>query len=70
MSAPAETPKPILERLHGALAKVLADTAVRERLESQSCEIVGGTPGELTELVKAEQAKWGPLIQKMHITVD
>jgi tripartite-type tricarboxylate transporter receptor subunit TctC len=68
--APAETPKPILERLHGTLAKVLADPAVRERLESQSCEIVGGTPGELTELVKAEQAKWGPLIRKMHITVD
>jgi tripartite-type tricarboxylate transporter receptor subunit TctC len=68
--APAETPKPMLERLHGALAKVLADAAVRERLESQSCEIVGGTPEALTELVKAEQAKWVPLIQKMHITVD
>jgi tripartite-type tricarboxylate transporter receptor subunit TctC len=68
--APAETPKPILERLHGALAKVLADPAVRERLESQSCEIIGGTPDELTALVKEEQAKWRPLIQKMHITVD
>ena len=68
--APAETPAPIVERLHGALTKVLADPQVRERLESQSCEIVGGTPGELTGLVRAEQAKWGPLIQKMHITVD
>jgi tripartite-type tricarboxylate transporter receptor subunit TctC len=68
--APAETPQPILERLHGTLAKVLAEAAVRERLESQSCEIVGGTPGELAALVRAEQAKWGPLIQKMHITVD
>ncbi len=68
--APAETPKPILDRLHGALAKMLAEPAVRERLESQSCEIVGGTPEQLADLVKAEQAKWGPLIQKMHITVD
>src|SRR3954469_12775119 len=68
--APAETPKPILERLHSSLAKVLAEPALRERLESQSCEIVGGTPGGLAELVKAEQAKWGPLIRKMHITVD
>ena len=68
--APAETPKPILERLHGALAKVLAEAAVRERLESQSCEVVGGTPEALTELVRAEQAKWGPLIRQMHITVD
>ena len=68
--APAETPRPIIERLHGALAKVLAEPAVRERLESQSCEIVGGTREALTELIRAEQAKWGPLIQKMHITVD
>ena len=68
--APAETPTPIVERLHGALTKVLADPQVRERLESQSCEVVGGTPAALTELVRAEQAKWGPLIRQMHITVD
>ena len=68
--APAETPAPIVERLHGALVKVLADPQVRERLESQSCGVVGGTPAALTDLVRAEQAKWGPLIRQMHITVD
>src|SRR5438067_763051 len=68
--APAETPAPIVERLHGALVKVLADPQVRERLESQSCGVVGGTPAALTDLVVAEQAKWGPLIRQMHITVD
>jgi tripartite-type tricarboxylate transporter receptor subunit TctC len=68
--APAQTPKPVLERLHATLAKVLADPAVRERLESQSCEIIGGSPEALTELVKSEQAKWGRLIREMKITVD
>ena len=68
--APAETPKPIIERLHGTLARILAEKAVRERLESQSCEVVAGTPEQLMELVRAEQAKWVPLIKKMHITVD
>src|SRR6267142_1426588 len=43
---------------------------VRERLEAQSCEIIGGTPEALTELVKAEQAKWGPIIREKNITVD
>jgi tripartite-type tricarboxylate transporter receptor subunit TctC len=70
MFAPAATPKAVLERLHAALVKLLADAAVRERLESQSCEIVGGTPDELTELVKREQAKWGRIIREKHITVD
>jgi len=68
--APAATPKPVLERLHATLAKLLADPAVRERLEAQSCEIIGGTPEALAELVKAEQAKWGPIIRDKHITVD
>jgi tripartite-type tricarboxylate transporter receptor subunit TctC len=68
--APAATPKPVLERLHGTLTKLLADPAVRERLEAQSCEIIGSTPEALTELVKAEQAKWGPMIREKNITVD
>jgi tripartite-type tricarboxylate transporter receptor subunit TctC len=68
--APAQTPPPVLERLHGALAKLLADPGVRERLEGQSCEIIGGSPEALTELVKSEQAKWGRLIREMKITVD
>src|SRR5947209_6405793 len=70
MFAPAATPKAVLERLHAALAKVLGEPAVRERLESQSCEIIGGTPEQLTQLIKAEQAKWGRLIKEKHITVD
>ena len=68
--APAQTPRPVLERLHDTLAKLLADSAVRERLEGQSCEIIGGSREALTELVKSEQAKWGGLIREMHITVD
>ena len=68
--APAQTPKPVLADLHAALTKVLAQPPVRERLESQSCDIVAGTPEALTELVKREQEKWGRLIRKYHITVD
>ena len=70
MFAPAQTPRPVLDRLYGTLLKVLADPAVRERLEAQSCDIIGGTPEALTELVKSEQAKWGRLIREKHITVD
>lgn len=70
MFAPAATPRPVLDELHGTLAKLLAAPAVRERLEAQSCEIIGGTPEELTALVKREQAKWGRIIREKHITVD
>ena len=68
--APAATPKPVLERLHGALTRQLRDPAVRERLETQSCDIIGGSPEVLAELVRAEQAKWGRIIRDKNITVD
>ena len=68
--APAATPKPALERLHASLVKLVADSAVRERLEAQNCEIIAGTPAALTDLVKSEQAKWGRIIREKHITVD
>jgi tripartite-type tricarboxylate transporter receptor subunit TctC len=70
MFAPAATPKLALERLHAALVKQLADPSVRERLEAQSCDIVGSTPEALTELVKSEQVKWGRIIREKNITVD
>src|SRR4051812_29162337 len=68
--APAATPKPVLDRLHASLVKVVAEPAVRERLEGQNCEIIAGTPAGLADLVKSEQAKWGRIIREKHITVD
>jgi tripartite-type tricarboxylate transporter receptor subunit TctC len=70
MFAPAATPKPVLEQLHGAIRKQIANPEVRARLEAQNCDIVAGPPEALTELVKSEQAKWGRIIRDKHITVD
>jgi len=70
MFAPAATPKAVLEQLHGAIRKQIANPEVRARLEAQNCDIVAGPPEALTELVKSEQAKWGRIIREKHITVD
>jgi tripartite-type tricarboxylate transporter receptor subunit TctC len=70
MFAPAATPKPVLGELHATLDKVLKDPAVRQRLEAQSCDIVGGTPEALEELITRDQAKWGRVIKEKNITVD
>ena len=70
MFAPAATPRPVLERLHAALKKILSDAGVRERFEAQSCDIVGGTPSELAKLVRQDQAKWSRIIREKSITVE
>jgi tripartite-type tricarboxylate transporter receptor subunit TctC len=70
MFAPAATPKPVLERLHSVLAKTIADKEMRARFDAQGCDVVGGTPEALSQLVRSEQAKWGKLIREKNITVE
>src|SRR3954463_6474785 len=68
--APAATPKPAIERLHGALVKMFAEPAMRERFEAQGCEIVGGTPEDLARVLREDQAKWARIVRARNITVE
>jgi tripartite-type tricarboxylate transporter receptor subunit TctC len=70
MVAPAATPKPTIERLHGALVKVFADAPMRERFEAQGCEIVAGTPEDLGRVLREDQAKWARIVRAKNITVE
>jgi len=56
--APAGTPRPIIDRVHGALVKALNDPAVKENLSSQGAEVVANTPEQHDAFNKAEIAKW------------
>ena len=70
MLAPAATPRPVIERLHGTLSKMFVDAATRERFEAQGCDIVAGTPEELGRLVREDQAKWARIVRARNITVE
>jgi len=56
--APAGTPRPIIDRVHGALVQTLADPAVNNRLATLGAERVGSTPEEHDAITKSEIAKW------------
>jgi tripartite-type tricarboxylate transporter receptor subunit TctC len=68
--APAATPKPIIDRLHGEIVRTLRLPDVRDRLLSQSTEPVGNTPQEFAAFMKSEHAKWGRLIRAANIRVE
>ena len=70
MFAPAATPRPVLERLYAAMAKIVADRDMRARFDAQGCDVVGDTPEALAGLVRREQAKWGRVIREKNITVE
>ena len=65
--APKNTPKPVLDKLVGALQQALADATVRQRytdLGAVTYPKERQTPAGLQAHLKAEIAKWAPLIKK------
>jgi tripartite-type tricarboxylate transporter receptor subunit TctC len=70
MFAPAGTPKPVIERLHAVLVKNLSDPAIKDRFESQGCDLVAGTPEALVARVRADQAKWGKIVREKNISIE
>lgn len=55
---PAGIPRPIVDRLNGALAKALQDPANRKALLDQGADPVGNTPDEHAAYIANEIEKW------------
>jgi len=69
--APKGTPKPIVDRLNAAINKSLADPKVFDSLEKAGIDPTpGSTPESTTEFMKAELAKWAPIIKASGAQVD
>jgi tripartite-type tricarboxylate transporter receptor subunit TctC len=68
--APAKTPNEAVMRLNASAKKALADPAVAERMKEFSATIVGSTPEALATHVKAELAKWGPVVKGANIQME
>jgi tripartite-type tricarboxylate transporter receptor subunit TctC len=67
---PARTPAPVVKRLQDAIAQVLADPQLREKLRAQYMDVVASTPAEFRAVMQADVERWRPVIEKNHITLD
>lgn len=70
MFAPAGTPKPVLEKLHGTLARLLGEAAIKDKFEVQGCDLVASTPAVLAQRIRSDQAKWGKIVRDKNISVE
>ena len=68
--APAETPKPIIDKLNAQLISVLNNSEIKSQLNSRGFEVVTSTPAQLGDYIKSEVAKWGPIVKKSGATAD
>ncbi len=68
--APAGTPSEVIAKLNEAANKAMADPAVVERMKEFSATIVASTPEDLAAHVKAEIAKWTPVVNDANVQMD
>jgi len=68
---PAGTPREVVARLHGDIARVLSLPDVRERLNALGFELIGSTPAQLgTRLKETDIARLGAVVRVAGIPVE
>ncbi|MDQ8031450.1 MAG: tripartite tricarboxylate transporter substrate binding protein [Bordetella sp.] len=59
LSAPKGTPAPVIERLHKATVKALAQPELKGKLEAVGFVVIGNDPKAFSQFVSGEIEKWG-----------
>ena len=67
MSAPARTPRAIIDRLNSETVRALSSPEVRERLQGLGADPVGNTPEQYTAFMQNEIVKWAKVIKSAGI---
>jgi len=70
MLAPAGTPADIIRRLNAEYNRIIGTPDMNKRMLDNGYEPVGGPPERLGELIRAEIAKWAPVVKAAGVQVD
>lgn len=68
--APAGLPKVLQTRLTAEIEKAMAAPGMGDRLAALGLDVSFGQPDEVTRIVTAELALWGPLIKSLGLRVE
>ncbi|MDH0091690.1 tripartite tricarboxylate transporter substrate binding protein [Achromobacter mucicolens] len=70
LMAPANTPKPIIERMAREISEIVKEPDVRQKFLDAGFLPVGGTPAQFAELMKKDSARYAEIIKQANITVN
>jgi tripartite-type tricarboxylate transporter receptor subunit TctC len=68
--APARTPREIVEKLNAQINAALASPEFKAALARLGNEPLGGTPRDFADTIKADIAKWAPLVQAIGLKAE
>ena len=64
---PKNLPQPVVDRINGAVRKVLEDSDTRARIAETGSIIIGNSPGEFAQQIKAEYEVYAKVVQERQI---
>lgn len=67
LTAPAATPRDIVQRLNAEVRKALAAPDLQQRFAELSLSVTPSSPEELDALIKSEAVRWGEVIRRANI---
>jgi tripartite-type tricarboxylate transporter receptor subunit TctC len=68
---PAGMASELVQRINAVFARIIHRPEVVQRVQaSQAAQVVGGTPAEFADLIKAEIARWTPLIRANNLKAE
>ncbi|MRD47949.1 tripartite tricarboxylate transporter substrate binding protein [Caenimonas koreensis] len=70
LMAPAKLPKEHLDKLEAEAIKAVRSRTTVDKLGQETAIAVGGTRAEFTAFIRAEQARWKPVIARAQIKPD
>lgn len=68
--APAGTPPAIISKLNSQIQKIMNNAEMKSQLSGQGFEVVTSTPSQLSDYIKSEVLKWGPIVKKSGATAE
>ena len=70
LSAPAGTPRPIIERLNGELRSTIESEEMTNRIVADGGDPIASTPEEYAANIQREEDKWAAVIKKLGLKIE
>src|SRR5689334_17486259 len=64
LEAPANLPKPVLQRLNAELAKILSTEDIKSNFGKEGAVPQPGSPADFASFMRDESARWGEVVRK------
>ena len=68
--APANTPKPVIDKLNAEVVRVLRTPEMKEKMIGLGTEVVANTPEQFAQYLREETAKWSKIVKDAGIKLE